>query len=79
MTNTPQKAGGMKISWNVVRKEPEGEGSAPNPAPSHGELWAACLVWASQFLLVTKPPGFCFLFSKIYFIYVTVLPVSMSV
>lgn len=53
MTNTPQKAGGMKISWNLVRKEPEGEASAPNPAPSHRELWAA---WPDVGLSV--PPGY---------------------
>ena len=53
---------GMQLSWNIVRDKPEGEGRAPNPAPSHGELWAARPGVGLSVPGGYKTCSFCFLF-----------------
>lgn len=64
MTNQPQKANWTETSLEH-RKQPEGEGYAPNPASPDGEHQAVWPGMGSQVLLVTKLLLFCF--SKMYF------------
>lgn len=66
MTNQPQKANWTEISLEH-RKQPEGEGNAPNPVSPDGERQAA---WPGVGL--SGPPGYrttglLFCFSKTYF------------
>lgn len=63
MTNQPQKANWTETSLEH-RKQPEGEGNAPNPASSDGEHQAAWPGMGSQVLLVTELQGFYFVFQR---------------
>lgn len=70
MTNTPQKAGGMRTSSAGTQERARGRGKYPKPSSfpwgaSGSTAWCG---WASQYLLLKKLPSFCFPFEDLFHI-----------